>query len=258
MKKISVFTFFMIVCCFNLAHSQIIEINGKVFGMSDLNNINVLNLSSKKNAITNEEGKFNIKVKENDTLMISSIQYRKVTVVIDSKTLLKKEINIELNEAIYELKEIVIGKSLTGILSIDAKNIKVKDNINFSDVGIPGYVGMPKTQNERRLYTATTGLDKYLNLISGRTKEIKSYIMIDKKKKILDHLKIKYLQAFSDENKIEADLRIGFLNFCGEDVNFLKRCQDDNINEIFDFFNEKLVQYNSNVRQIEPKYTSKK
>lgn len=58
---------------------------------------------------------------------------------------------VHLIENINVLDEVFVGKVLTGDLSIDIKNSDLKRPIDFYDVGIPRYTGIPKAQCERRV-----------------------------------------------------------------------------------------------------------
>lgn len=247
MKK-SCFIILFITVCFQFMHSQIIEIKGKVKGIGNIENIHVINVTSNFYAITNKNGEFNVNVKLNDTLKFSSIQYKHVNINIDEDIISKKSIIVQLEEFINELEEVVIGNILTGDLALDMKNSSVKPKINFYDVGILGYKGKPKTQNERRLYEATTGFNKVLNAISGRTKKIKIQIKMDKEKELLKHIESKYLKNFCSSNNLNEDLHIDFLYFCSEDTNFYTQCKDKSDADVFKFLHKKLIKYNENIK----------
>ena len=120
-----------------------------------------------------------IPAKENDTLMISSVQYVLKKVLITDIIMQTKAVTVNLEDNVNLLDEVLVGKILTGSLMTDIENSDAKREVNFYDLGIPGYTGPKKTQTERRLYEATTGggivpLNPFLNWVSGRTKRTKS------------------------------------------------------------------------------------
>lgn len=239
------FIILFVTAFFPVMYSQTIVIKGVISGKNDVENISVLNITSNHITLTDRDGKFNIGVEENDILRFSSVQYETINIIVNPKIILAKNINVELEESINNLEEVVISKGnmLTGNLAYDIKNSDTKNKINPYNLNIAEHTWKPQTQNERRLYTATTGVDKVLNAISGRTKEIKNYIEMDKANELLKHIKSKYLKAFCDEENLNEDLRINFLFFCREDPAFLKRCQSDNTLDIFSFLQEKLKEY---------------
>ena len=132
-------------------------IHGQVVGSQSVENIHVINSTSKVFTITNSKGEFKISAKLNDTLVFSSVQYKKLNVLVTANLFYEKPVLIFLEDAINELEEVVIGKILSGNLEEDISVFDVERDINFYDVGIPGYTGKKKTQTERLLNEATTG-----------------------------------------------------------------------------------------------------
>ena len=161
-------TVFLILCLsqFGVITSQSIEIQGKVTAGSELEGIHILNVSAEEYTITNENGGFKIPVKLKDTILVSSVQYIPQTIVVTEDIMVSKFLSVTLEDRINELDEVIVGKVLTGDLQSDIKNSDAKANLNFYDVGIPGYTGKPKTQKERRLLEADGGkFVYYLSLI---------------------------------------------------------------------------------------------
>jgi hypothetical protein len=228
-------------------HSQIIEIKGRVIGTNDTENIHIINITSKFYTITNKDGEFKINAKLDDTLKVFSLQYKHININIDADIISKKGIVVQLAESINELEEVVIGNILTGNLALDVKNNSVKPAINFYDIGIPGYLGRPKTQNERRLFTATYGgfgsIDRILNGISGRTKKLKIYVELDKKKELLNILIAKFSHILFDSNILNEDVQNDFFIFCSEEIDFVERYLNKTDFEIYVHLQDKLKSY---------------
>mgnify|MGYP000863631769 CR=1 FL=1 len=99
---------FIFLGSFYSARSQTAEILGKVESSNNLENIHVINKTSQKFTITNTRGEFKISAKINDTLVVSSIQNKLVTLVIDIEHVLSKRITIALEEQVNELDEVVV------------------------------------------------------------------------------------------------------------------------------------------------------
>ncbi len=74
---------------------------------------NVVNNTSQEATITNEDGEFEIKVKLNDRLIFSSVQYQIRSLVINKEILQKSRIVIDVNEKVRELDEVVVGPENT-------------------------------------------------------------------------------------------------------------------------------------------------
>ncbi|CDF80507.1 conserved hypothetical protein containing N-terminal carboxypeptidase-like, regulatory domain, partial [Formosa agariphila KMM 3901] len=236
--------------------AQTIPIHGKVIGADDLENIHVINKTSKIFTITNSSGEFDIHVKLNDTLVFSSIQYSNLEVIIDDLVVLNKELEVNLEEYVNALDEVVVGKILTGNLMLDVGNSTAEPEINFYDVGIPGYKGKTKTQAERRLHEATTGggivaLNPLLNAISGRTKMLKRHIALERNDELIHKIRQRLAQDFLSEHPIDESKQMDFWYFCSDDTDFMNRCKDKSDIEILAFLNEKYVQYLANIKSDE-------
>lgn len=74
---------------------------------------NVVNNTTQEATTTNEDGEFEIKVKLNDRLIFSSVQYQIRSLVINKEILQKSRIVIDVNEKVRELDEVVVGPENT-------------------------------------------------------------------------------------------------------------------------------------------------
>lgn len=240
------------ICLVSICSSQEVEIIGKVISEDNVENVHVLNKTSKHFTITNSEGKFKIRVKLKDTLTFISLQHIQKQLVITQDIFLTKKATILLQERINELNEIVLGKILTGDLGSDVMTFDAEPALNFYDVGIPGYKGKPKTQSERRLYEATTGggivpLNPILNAISGRTKKLKKRIKLEAIDDLLDQIISTLADDFLSLYSLEPERQMDFFYFCSEDIYFQKRCKNKSDVEIFEYLKEKYEQYQVNL-----------
>lgn len=241
----------LFVFVFKTVTAQNIKLKGKVEGAADLENIHVVNSTQNKNTTTNAEGVFSIGAKVNDTLKISSIQYKNKEVVIAEKHLASKEIVVALKLKVNVLDEVFLKqKKLTGNLLEDINNSKVKRPINFYDVGIPGYTGKPLTQSERRLRAATRGgnLNALLNLISGRTKRLKEHVRTEVNLEVMRGIKSRLFEDFLKAYPLKEDVIMDFFYFCLEDVNFENRCKEKSDLEIMAYLGERYKAYRINCK----------
>ncbi len=111
---------------YSYAQDQRQAIFGKITDDSTfVKDVHIFNLNSRKGTISNTYGEFSIPVKENDTLLISDLQYNSKKIIIDKSHLQNLQLNISLISKINELSEVEIKEhELTGNLKNDAKNRK--------------------------------------------------------------------------------------------------------------------------------------
>ena len=263
MQKIKSFVCLLGVFSFQEIISQSIEISGKVESKTDVENIHVINKTSKVFTITNNAGNFNITGKLNDTLVFSSIQHKSKKLIISKEILSNKVIYVVLQEQINNLPEVLVGKVLTGDLMSDIKNVEGNPPINFYDVGIPGYTGKPATQSERRLAEAGEfkpkmllgllggglPLNPILNGISGRTKMLKNRVKLESREELMQSIKGRLAKDFFASNPLDEDLKMDFFYFCADDENFVKHCKNQSDFKILIFLRMKYKQYMENISQ---------
>ena len=70
---------------------------------------NVLNTTSQKATITDENGNFAIEVQLNDELIFSSLQYEIRAIVIDKNILQRNRLVVDVKEKITQLDEVVVS-----------------------------------------------------------------------------------------------------------------------------------------------------
>lgn len=253
MKEIRWFFFVFLLTIARMSQAQTVELNGKVIANNDeVEGIHVINKTEGKYNITNSNGEFRIPAKLNDSIIFVAIKYNYKAVVITSEIIKSKTLNVQLTELVNQLDEVVVGKVLTGNLLSDIENSDAKRDINFYDLGIPGYTGKPFTQSERRLHEATTGggivpLNPILNYLSGRTKMLKNQIRLERLDECLDRIKSNLSETFFKYNDLDESLKTEFFFFCSEDEQFESICQNKNDIVTLEFLKVKLQSYKANL-----------
>ncbi len=244
--------------------SQTIDLKGQVEASSELEGIHILNVSAEEYTITNDKGGFVISIQINDTILISSVQYIPKTILITQDIFVSKFIIVNLEDRVNQLDEVVVGKVLTGDLLSDIKNSDAEPDLNFYDVGIPGYTGKPKTQKERRLHEADAGkfvyyygliatinIHKILNRISGRTKKLKRLVRLEEQDACMN----KAISEMSDELfghiELQEELKVEFFYYASEDPKFLEVCKQDSDIKLFEFLIDKLLAFNIQVESVD-------
>jgi len=126
------------------AQSKGIDLKGAITNLTDIEGIHILNTTSRYNSVTNETGHFSIRVSVADTLIVSSIRYMPQQLVVTPEIFESATIVITLDELVNELEEVVLAPRLSGNIEQDLKGIKTEKQLNFYDVGIPGFIGKPE------------------------------------------------------------------------------------------------------------------
>ncbi|WP_296323736.1 carboxypeptidase-like regulatory domain-containing protein [Winogradskyella sp.] len=255
MKTKSLLILFFTLIYSSYSFSQLKILKGSVFATDDVEGIHILNKTSAKYTVTNVEGKFEILAKEHDVLTITSLKYETLEVIVTSKNISNQFLKLYLVERVNELEEVVVGKILTGNIGSDIRNIDIEKELNFYDLGIPGYTGKPKTLNERKLATATSGsgipLIAIINLITGKTKRLKEIVKLDKKIKCSKKLKSEYSKViFKNENFSEV-LQNRFFDFIMDSEDMERICNSKNVLKPIDFLYDELELFKQRLKSDE-------
>lgn len=120
---------FIVLLISFVSFSQIIDrelIIGKIKSDSlEIENITVFNVTSNIGAVTDVDGKFSIKIREKDTLVIQGLAYVSTKYIIQKTDLNRETLEIYLKTRINELNVVEVSPfTLTGILDVDTKKIK--------------------------------------------------------------------------------------------------------------------------------------
>ncbi|MCD2260297.1 carboxypeptidase-like regulatory domain-containing protein [Psychroserpens luteolus] len=228
--------------------AQTKDISGKIVASGDLVGIHIINKTASKFTITNDKGVFEIPAKLNDTIMVSGVQYKPKEVIVTDIIMQTQSMIVNLEDNVNLLDEVVVGKVLTGDLMSDIENTEVKRDINFYDVGIPGYTGPRMKQSERRLYEAKSGggivpLNPLINWISGRTKRLKEQIKREELNKAVDQVEAKFSEMLFDTDTLDATKRKEFFYFSGDDPKFLPLSKTKDEIKMLEFLKEKLKKF---------------
>lgn len=237
--------------------AQAVEVKGQILTNDDVEGIHILNNNSNTFTISNSKGEFSIPAKLNDTLVFSGVSYELKKVLVNNSVINSKYLTVYLEEKINALDEVVVGKILTGDLNLDLANSGVERSIDFYDLGIQGYKGKPKTQTERRLYTAgdfkpihllgllagSLEMDPIFNAISGRTKLLKNRVHLENQDKCIDKTKSDLSEILFSAHPLEERYRNEFFYFCADDSQFDTLCIIKDDFKTLEFLKEKLVSF---------------
>lgn len=153
-------------------------IKGKIIvETNDNEGITIVNISNKINTISGNGGYFKIKAKVNDTIMFSAIHLVGKKHIITKKDFGKDLLFIKLDIYTRHIKEIMVTNA---------------DDITAESLGLVPKGQKKYTPAERRLKTAgdfngqfglntAFSIDPLLNAISGRTKQLKAELEVERK-----------------------------------------------------------------------------
>lgn len=187
---------------YNCLSQEIRSVRGYVWHDSiSLENAIVKSSSTGNYTTTDNKGFFHLNSKISDTLSVSYLGMKDVTLIIDANTVLKSYLNIFMEESSIKLKEVIIDNY---------------PNINAVSLGIIPKNIKKLTPNERKLKTAgdfkpthllsilggQLKIDPILNSLNGRTKELKKNIAVEKKENILNYLYSNYYDYLVEDLKL--------------------------------------------------------
>lgn len=153
-------------------------IKGKIIvETNDNEGITIVNISNKTNTISGNGGYFKIKAKVNDTIMFSAIHLVGKKHIITKKDFGKDLLFIKLDIYTRHIQEIMVTNA---------------DDITAESLGLVPKGQKKYTPAERRLKTAgdfngqfglntAFSVDPLLNAISGRTKQLKAELEVERK-----------------------------------------------------------------------------
>ncbi|WP_339841623.1 hypothetical protein [uncultured Maribacter sp.] len=229
------------------------KLEGRVYSDDgDVAATHVLNLTTKRATITDNNGFFAIQVNFLDSLEFSAIQYKKKIVVINSSILDSKFVAINLEDALTELDEVTVTPyNLSGDLIKDLATLSLDPIVTASTLGLPNaYVKIP-TKAERELSAATANpimsFDPLVNAITGRTKMLKHRV---ERNKLYDRTK-RVRDFFTDEEYVDG-LRLpldkieDFLYYCEIDPRFQGIVDTHDRIAIWEYMRQKSILYREN------------
>ncbi len=209
----------------------------------------ILNLSTKRGTISNDEGVFEIRVRLGDSLRLSSVQHITKIIYISKTIFTRKKIAIQLLIETTVLEAFELKKhNLSGRLGIDVQKVIKKNEISAVTLGLPNAGRKKMKKVDREIYTATTSsggisLDHIINTLSGRIK------MLRKKKVIVEEdidvqvLLKQYNYDLEKNFNILKENTTRFLYFCRTDSMFNKVLFNDEF-ALIKFLEEKAIEFN--------------
>ena len=183
-----IFWFFLgILSVFSQTKPNFKTLKGEIVNDSvSVSGIHIINKTSGSKTITDINGVFEIGVKKQDTIIISSVQIIPRVIVMENEMLNQTYLKIYVDQFINELSNVVVrSNSLSGNILKDMANSNVKVPINFDDVGIPGFKGIREEKIEKivpfiGLPIMSINIEALYKNLSGYYKRLKKRRVWDK------------------------------------------------------------------------------
>ena len=207
--------------------------------------VHIINLVNEKEVISDEKGEFKILAKVDDLLVFSSVNLDYQRKIIETNDFSNGFFTMEMTSKINQLDEV---------------EVVYYEKINAVDLGILPKKASEYTPAERRLKTATSldptlsignmaggsiSLDPLINAISGRTKQLKRELEIERKEFAIKKLTNLYSDEFFVKRmKIAKENVNGFKFFCVENEDFRNTLKSKNKTLLILKMSELSIQYN--------------
>lgn len=221
-----------------MTFAQRTVLNGKLTNEKEVEGVHVLNTTSRYNAVTTEHGNFSIHVKLSDTLVFSSVNYIPEKVVVTKEIYEKGTLTLSLLELVNELDPVVLGPNLSGIISTDVQNIKTEKDLNFDDVGIPGFKGKPEEKIVPLVYAAiptSVNIEALYKHISGYYRKLRLQRKWEAQNNTAAYLITMYKPAFFQEAYDIPENRVyDFILFCIETTGIQSDFKNENYSGVLE------------------------
>ena len=195
-----------------------------------LKDVHILNKTSQIGTITNDGGKFKIVVNENDTLLVSHLNFKNQEILITHKIIKERAIIISMKDETYVLDEVSISKPKS-IFHID-KDIMPHNApiVNAKTLKLPYANSKPK--KDERIVKLNSGfaisLTNLITTLNGSKKRARKANELYKQDKNLQKIRKHFTDDFFvTDLKIKKQYINQFLNYCAS-KNIIRHYQSDN------------------------------
>ncbi|MEL6917002.1 MAG: carboxypeptidase-like regulatory domain-containing protein [Bacteroidota bacterium] len=197
---------------------------------SNVSNENVINTTSENATITNEDGRFAIRVKEGDELAFTAVNYQIQLITITNEILKNNRLVVEVNEKVTELDEVVVSpenqKKFLEVKNEDFKQFDYETD-RSSEV-----VNVAESQQTRGMRDGLNFVNIFKALVKSNKKEEGSKVelkMSEVMRQVYDD-EFFVLDLRIPQNKIDA-----FLYYCDAQMPAQSLLKKDNEFQLIEF-----------------------
>jgi len=208
--------------------------------------INIVNFTKKIGGTNDERGYFKIPADVNDSIIFSSVQYQVLSIKVAVEDINSEQFEVRLYPIVQELDQVRVSNvDLSGDITKDTKNIKVKPHLDTRILGLPLKKTRQPTKEERRIYTAKSAhIDLLLNSLNGRLKKLKKLKEFVDLEALIHIGENAFTTAFFVEDLgLPENLISDFMYYCSEDAYFENLLENSKRLSLLEFFEEKAVFY---------------
>jgi hypothetical protein len=246
MKKRLLFVF-MIFFMNQFSNAQTLLKAKIICQVDNLEAISVFNSTTNTFAKPSNLGFFEILAQPNDVLFFSGIQIQETKIVLQENDFTKKMFFVRLNFKINVLEEVNVQNSndinavSLGIVSKSIKNFtpaerRLNEAGDFKPIQLLGLLG------------GSLPLNPILNAISGRTKQLKKQLVVERKEILITKLNTLYKEEYFIKTlKIPSEYVLGFKYFAVENNDLANAMKIKNIEKttlVLVQLSEKFIQNN--------------
>lgn len=224
-------------------------------------NIHIINITQKTGTVNTVSGDFQILVKENDTLLFSSIQFEKMEIPVSKEVMENRFLIVELTEDVNVLSEVNVSNiKLTGSLGFDSGEMEVAalpvflPAVAYNDTYFESDVGDPQSSVENialRGSQPPVGGVNILGLMSSlagivgvKSRGDKNRILPKADAGIVKNIRNLYAEDFFIDNlKIEKEFIDDFI-FFADDNGLTQEMAKGNELDLIEFLIEQSKNYN--------------
>lgn len=192
--------------------------------------VQINNINSKKITSTLNNGYFTIAAKAGDTLRFSGPEFPAVKYLVKPTDISEELLEFQVSVEGTQLSQVTVEAVPTS----KSVGLEPSDSIRYTPAErkLKNARSTRSSKDPDKAYTAI-GTDPVINAISGRTKDLKKQVVVEKKEKGIAKLQ----ELHPDEYyigtlKIPADYVRGFMFYAVEDAKFLKTLDTNNEEEI--------------------------
>ena len=222
--------FGFLISFFSFSQSETI-LKGKIVSEnSSLSNAEIINVRTKKIAVSDEFGDFTIAVNTNDLLVIIAKEYFEKKIYITSNLLSQEKLSISVNKKATELKEVIVKKE------------QLVSPIEIAESARINSYNTTMRANQTGVYTGETinaidfiAVGKLIGKLFKKKKK-NPIITVNFKEYIADNINKSFL---FETLKLDEKDYFRFLEFCEADTNASMLVQEANEFKIVNFLFEK-------------------
>lgn len=203
---------------------------------------NIVNTTTQKATISDENGEFAMEVKLDDELVFSSLQYRIRVIKIDKEILQKNRLVVDVNEKVTQLDEVVISPDRPeAFLNLKEEEFK---NFDYSQDK------STKVQNELMLQNQIYNGVNFVNIFKALYKSIKKSNQNSEDSNAIDFTPSQIIrqiypdQFFIHQLNIAPDKIEEFLLRCDDKLTTNDLLKRENEFELIDFLIKQSEKYN--------------